>query len=130
MQISLSIWLSVRPRDVCLELNLCQHPDLPDHPPHVSISQALPWALASWGIPPFRSHLAGYLLRRAESARKVTPFREFTLRGFRPNTVYLRMTAKSARPFSRRNQAGSWPFDAVFRQEPASEEKPFLHVHV
>jgi hypothetical protein len=30
--------------------DFCQSPDLPGYPPHVSVSPALPRALASWGI--------------------------------------------------------------------------------
>jgi hypothetical protein len=36
------------------------------------------------GHPALRALLAGCLLRRAESARKIPSFRVFTLRGFRP----------------------------------------------
>ncbi|MDY7077650.1 MAG: hypothetical protein SXV54_12080, partial [Chloroflexota bacterium] len=37
-------------KSACLKLNFCQHPDLPGHPPHVSVSWALPQAFASWAI--------------------------------------------------------------------------------
>ncbi len=40
----------------------------PIHQTHASISQALPWTLASWGIPTSWAHLAGCLLCCAECA--------------------------------------------------------------
>jgi len=43
---------SVRSRASAIRLELREHPDLPIGRPHVSVSLALPRALASWGIPP------------------------------------------------------------------------------
>jgi hypothetical protein len=38
------------PQDACLKLDFSQSPDLPGYPSHVSVSWALPQALASWDI--------------------------------------------------------------------------------
>ena len=85
------IRLSVRLR-VCLKHDFCQSPDLPGYPPHVSLSPALPGALASWGILLRRGLRPGRLLpREAERAhvgfsRSVYPF-DVTLGGcFTPDS--------------------------------------------
>jgi hypothetical protein len=52
------------PKDACLKLDFSQYPDLPGYPPHVSISWALPQALASWGILLRHGLRPGRLLQR------------------------------------------------------------------
>jgi len=76
MQASHRIRLSVRLR-VCLKHDFCQSPDLPGYPPHVSISPALPGALASWGI----------LLRRGLRPGRLLPHSGESHGGF-PRSVY------------------------------------------
>ena len=74
---------SVRSRASVIRLGLREHPDLPIDRPHVSLSLALPRALASWGIPPTCGlRLAAYS-SCLESRRWVTPFRVSICRGFR-----------------------------------------------
>jgi hypothetical protein len=78
-----SLRSSVRSKASVIRLGLHQHPDPPIDRPHVSVSFALPKALASWGIPPpCGLRLAAYS-SYLESRRGVTPFRVSIGRGFR-----------------------------------------------
>ncbi len=62
------------PEDACLKPDFCRHLDLPGCPPHVSISWALPQALASWGILLRHGIRPGrLLLHEAERARDGFP---------------------------------------------------------
>ena len=83
------------PKDARLKLDFCQYPDLPGHPPHVSVSRALPRALASWGILPSERIWPVAYSVGAESAREGIPFRVSTLRGLRP-VLYARSLSSAA----------------------------------
>ena len=74
---------SVRSRASVIRLRLRKHPDLPIDRPHVSVSLALPRALASWGILPACSLRLAACSDNSESHRGVTPFRVSICRGFR-----------------------------------------------
>jgi hypothetical protein len=64
----------------CLRPGLVGHRSLLAHRPHVSISWALPQALASWGIPPAGGIWLVTDSVVSESPQRVIPFRVFILR--------------------------------------------------
>jgi hypothetical protein len=74
---------SVRVLTSAIRPELLPHLYLPVLRPHVSVSQTLLWALASWGILPIGTY--GWFPAPVvpESHRWVTPFRASTLRGLR-----------------------------------------------
>ena len=65
---------SVRPQASAIRLELPKYPDPPIDRPHVSVSFALPKALASWGIPPACGVRLAACSDGSESHTQVTPF--------------------------------------------------------
>jgi len=74
---------SVRPQASAIRLGLREHPDHPIDRPHVSVSLALPRALASWGIPPACGVRLVTYSDCSESHTRVIPFRVSIGCGFR-----------------------------------------------
>lgn len=74
---------SVHPQASAIRLKLRKPFNLTIDRPHVSVSLALPRALASWGIPPTDGLRLAACSGCPESCQRVTPFRASIFRGFR-----------------------------------------------
>ena len=70
---------------------------------------SFPSSPASWGILPFRSHLAGYLLRVHGECRTVPPFRVSTLRDVR-SVLYAGFRIECRLAFAWQTRPGTVPF--------------------
>ena len=122
------------PKDACLKLNFSQYPDLPGYPPHVSVSWALPQALASWGIllrhglrpgrllqRPFTSFRASSERARDGFPRSVCPFGVALGWCFTPDPIRVQSCATwHARP-------GIVPFWACLCLSGNSQRRQVLH---
>jgi len=126
---------STSQKDACLKLDFSQYPDLPGYPPHVSISWALPQALASfgfaqdkpWGILLRHGLQPGrLLLHKAERTRdgfpgSVCPFGVTLGWCFTPDSIRVQSgTAWHARP-------GIIPFWACRCLSGNSQRRQVLH---
>ena len=72
-------------QSACLKLDFSQYPDLPGHPPHVSISPALPGALASFGFAQDKPW--GILLRHGIRPGRLLPYKTERARDGFPRSV-------------------------------------------
>ena len=115
------------PKDACLKLDFSQYPDLPGYPPQVSVSWALPQALAFWGILLRHGLRPGrLLLHKAERTRdgfprSVRPFGVTLGWCFTPDPIRVQSCAAwHARP-------GIVPFWACLCLSGNSQRRQVLH---